>query len=88
MSVGLKAAVEDLKTHYVEAATARPGAPPAGAIDAMLWNESALGRLPAPPRRPRSREPRRRDALLRERLPRPPGNSGNAGARGLDGRAT
>ena len=41
----LKAAVEDLRTHYVEAVTARPGAPPAGAIDAMLWNESALGRL-------------------------------------------
>ena len=41
----LKAAVEDLKTHYVEAVTARPGNPPAGTIDAMLWNESALGRL-------------------------------------------
>ena len=41
----LKAAVEDLKTHYVEAITAKPGTPPAGAIDAMLWNESALGRL-------------------------------------------
>ena len=41
----LKAAVEDLKTYYVEAATARPGAPPAGAVDSMLWNESALGRL-------------------------------------------
>ena len=41
----LKAAVEDLKTHYVEAVTARPGSPPAGAFDAMLWNESALGRL-------------------------------------------
>ena len=27
----LKAAVEDLKTHYVEAVTARPGSPPAGA---------------------------------------------------------
>ena len=42
---GLKAAVEDLKAYYVEAVTAKPGAPPAGAIDAMLWNESALGRL-------------------------------------------
>lgn len=41
----LKAAVEDLKTHYVEAATAKPGAPPAGAVDAMLWNESVLGQL-------------------------------------------
>ena len=41
----LKAAVEDLKTHYAEAVTARPGSPPAGAVDAMLWNESALGRL-------------------------------------------
>ena len=41
----LKAAVEDLKTHYVEAVTARPGTPPAGAADSMLWNESALGRL-------------------------------------------
>ena len=41
----LKAVVEDLKTHYIEAVTARPGAPPAGAIDAMLWNESALGQL-------------------------------------------
>ena len=41
----LKAAVEDLKTHYVEAVTARPGSPPPGAFDAMLWNESALGRL-------------------------------------------
>ena len=41
----LKAAVEDLKTHYVEAATARPGAVPTGAVDTMLWNESALGRL-------------------------------------------
>ena len=41
----LKAAVEDLKTHYVEAVTARPGTPPAGAADAMLWDESALGRL-------------------------------------------
>ena len=41
----LKAAVEDLKTHYAEAVTARPGNPPAGAVDAMLWNESALGRL-------------------------------------------
>ena len=41
----LKAAVEDLKTHYVEAATAKPGAPPAGAVDAMLWNESTLGQL-------------------------------------------
>ena len=41
----LKAAVEDLKTHYVEAVTVRPGSPPAGAFDAMLWNESALGRL-------------------------------------------
>ena len=41
----LKAAVDDLKTHYVEAATARPGTPPAGAVDAMLWNDSALGRL-------------------------------------------
>ena len=41
----LKAAVEDLKTHYVEAVTAKPGAPPAGATDAMLWNESALGQL-------------------------------------------
>ena len=37
--------VEDLKTHYVEAATAKPGALPAGAVDAMLWNDSALGRL-------------------------------------------
>ena len=42
---GLKAAVEDLKAYYVEAVTARPGAPPAGAIDAMLWDGSALGRL-------------------------------------------
>lgn len=42
---GLKAAVEDLRTHYVEAVTARPGAPPAGAIDAMLWDGSALGRI-------------------------------------------
>ena len=41
----LKAAVEDLKTYYVEAATARPGTPPAGAVDEMLWNDSALGRL-------------------------------------------
>ena len=41
----LKAAVEDLKTHYVEAVTAKPGTPPAGAVDTMLWNESALGRL-------------------------------------------
>ena len=41
----LKAAVEDLKTHYVEAVTARPGTPPAGAVDAMLWNESALGQV-------------------------------------------
>lgn len=41
----LKAAVDDLKTHYVEAVTAKPGAPPAGATDAMLWNESALGQL-------------------------------------------
>ena len=41
----LKAAVEDLKTHYVEAVTAKPGAPPAGATDAMLWNESTLGQL-------------------------------------------
>ena len=41
----LKAAVEDLKTHYAEAVTARPGSPPAGAIDTMLWNESVLGRL-------------------------------------------
>ena len=40
----LKAAIEDLKTHYVEAVTARPGTPPAGAADSMLWNESALGR--------------------------------------------
>ena len=68
----LKAAVEDLKTHYVEAATARPGAPPAGAIDAMLWNESALGRLL---RRLAARGAGSHDAcdaLLRERLPRPP----------------
>ena len=41
----LKAAIEDLKTHHAEAVTARPGTPPAGAVDAMLWNESALGRL-------------------------------------------
>ena len=41
----LKAAVEDLKTHYIEAVTAKPGSPPAGAADAMLWNDSALGRL-------------------------------------------
>ena len=41
----LKAAIEDLKTHYAEAVTARPGTPPAGAADAMLWDESALGRL-------------------------------------------
>ena len=41
----LKAAIEDLKTYYVEAATAKPGAPPAGAVDAVLWNESALGQL-------------------------------------------
>ena len=41
----LKVAVEDIKTHYVEAVTARPGTPPAGAVDAMLWNDSALGRL-------------------------------------------
>ena len=41
----LKAAVEDLKTHYTEAVTARPGTPPAGAADAMLWDESALGKL-------------------------------------------
>ena len=41
----LKAAVEDLKTYYVEAVTARPGIPSAGAVDAMLWKESALGRL-------------------------------------------
>ena len=41
----LKAAVEDLKTYYVEAATAKTGAPPAGAVDAVLWNESALGQL-------------------------------------------
>ena len=42
---GLKAAVEDLKTHYIEAVTAKPGTPPAGAVDEMLWNRSALGRL-------------------------------------------
>ena len=42
---GLKAAVDDLKTWYVEAVTARPATPPAGVADAMLWNESALGRL-------------------------------------------
>ncbi|MDE0458503.1 MAG: hypothetical protein OXI15_14515 [Chromatiales bacterium] len=41
----LKAAVEDLKIYYVEATTAQPGTPPAGAVDEMLWNESALGRL-------------------------------------------
>ena len=41
----LKAAVDDLKTHYIEAVTARPGTPPAGAVDAILWKESALGRL-------------------------------------------
>ena len=41
----LKAAVEDLKTHYVEAITAKPGAAPAGPVDAVLWNDSALGRL-------------------------------------------
>ena len=41
----LKAAVDDLRTHYVEAVTARPGTPPAGAADSMLWNKSALGRL-------------------------------------------
>ena len=41
----LKAAVEDLKTYYVEAATAQPGTPPAGAVDEILWNDSALGRL-------------------------------------------
>ena len=41
----LKAAVEDLKTYYREAVTARPGTPPAGAVDTVLWNESALGRL-------------------------------------------
>ena len=41
----LKAAVEDLKTCYVEAATAQPGTPPAGAVDEMLWNDSALSRL-------------------------------------------
>ena len=41
----LKAAVDDLKTHYVEAVTAKPGVPPAGAVDARLWNESALGQL-------------------------------------------
>ena len=41
----LKAAVEDLKTHYVEAVTARPGNPPAGAADSMLWNASALGAM-------------------------------------------
>ena len=41
----LKAATDDLKTYYREAVTARPGTPPAGAVDAILWNESALGRL-------------------------------------------
>ena len=41
----LKSAIEDLKTYYVEAATAKPGAPPAGTVDSMLWNESALGQL-------------------------------------------
>ena len=41
----LKAAIEDLKTHYTEAVTARPGTPPPGAVDTMLWSESALGRL-------------------------------------------
>ena len=41
----LKTAVEDLKQHYAEAITARPGIPPAGGADTMLWNESALGRL-------------------------------------------
>ena len=42
---GLKAAVEDLKAYYGEAVTARPGTPPAGAVDTVLWNESELGRL-------------------------------------------
>ena len=41
----LKAAIEDLKTYYAEAVTARPGTPPAGAVGAMLWNKFALGRL-------------------------------------------
>ena len=41
----LKAAVDDLRLHYIEAVTARPGTPPAGTVEAMLWNESALGRL-------------------------------------------
>jgi len=41
----LKSAVEDLKTYYAEAATVKPGAPPAGTVDSMLWNESALGQL-------------------------------------------
>ena len=67
----LKAAVEDLKTHYVEAVTAKPGAPPAGAADAMLWNESVLGRLLRYLARSRSRERRCCDAVLRERFARP-----------------
>ena len=41
----LKAAVDDLKTYYREAVTARPGTPPLGAVDTILWNDSALGRL-------------------------------------------
>ena len=41
----LKVAIDDLRTYYGEAVTAKPGTPPVGAIDEIFWNESALGRL-------------------------------------------
>ena len=37
--------VEDLKSFYAEAATAQPGATPAGDIQSWLWNETVLGHI-------------------------------------------
>lgn len=37
--------VEDLKSFYAEAATAQPGATPAGDIQSWLWNETVLGHV-------------------------------------------
>ena len=67
----LKAAVDDLKTHYVEAVTAKPGVAAGRRCRRDAVERVHARPASATPRRPRSREQRCRDAVLRKRFPRP-----------------
>ena len=67
----LKAAVEDLKQHYVEAITARPRHPTGRRPRHDAVERVRARPASAAPRRARSRKRRCRDAVLRERVARP-----------------